>query len=181
MLIKQAVGVETSLRHGKKAMPAGFLGHYPQLCGLLASLASTHSTRSLSLPLSICPGCSHTWILLQSFPHQTLQCPDLTQLPKAISDLRLNVPRAMMEAASRGRELNLCGVPEMFPKAEVPCHPLLMIFKEQLESAKKTPYENLSQGASVGELWKDETSGNISTSPLCAKPMSHHRFMQVLS
>lgn len=84
---KPKVKGEGTARSEEGRRPAGCVVHCPQLCGLLSSLASIHGTRSLSRLLSICPGYSHTWVLLQSIPHQTSLCPDFSWPPKAVSDL----------------------------------------------------------------------------------------------
>lgn len=86
---------------GKEAMPAGFLVHHPQLCGLVAWLASIHGTRSLSRPLSICPGCSHTWVLRQTLGLAVPRPHFAAKSRKWPS--KLDVPRAMIKAAPSER------------------------------------------------------------------------------
>lgn len=74
---------------------------------------------------------------------------------------RLDVPRALIKVAPQGGEFYLCEVPETFPKAEVPRHPLLISSKSNWKVPRKPLGKiltNVPQSGDSGKVRQVATS-----------------------
>lgn len=74
---------------------------------------------------------------------------------------RLDVLRALIKVKPRGGEFYLCEVPEMFPKAEVPHHPLLISSKSNWKVPRKPLGKiltNVPQSGNSGKVRQAGTS-----------------------